>query len=69
MLKFGERLKELRLSKNLTQVALSKELNNKVTKSAICYWELNMRIPSLEAAWILADFFGVSIDYISGRED
>lgn len=69
MLKFSTRLKELREEKNLTQTQLSIELKGKITKSAISLWELNKRIPNLEAAAILAQFFGVSLDYIAGLED
>ena len=69
MLKFSERLKELREEKGLTQTQLAIELKAKITKSAISLWELNKRIPNLEAASILAQFFGVSLDYIAGLVD
>ncbi|MBR4999261.1 MAG: helix-turn-helix transcriptional regulator [Clostridia bacterium] len=69
MLKFAERLKELREDKGLTQTQLSLEVKCKITKSAISLWELNKRIPNLEAAAILAQFFGVTIDYLAGLED
>lgn len=37
---FSERLKELRLDKNLSQYQLAKELNCGITHSAISLWEL-----------------------------
>lgn len=67
MSKFSERLKELRLENSLTQEQLAKETG--LSRSAIEYWELNKRVPSLDAAIVLADFFKVSIDYLAGRED
>lgn len=69
MIKFGERLKELRTERGLTQRDLVKKINNKITQAAIAMWENNLRIPNLEAAAILAQFFGVSLDYIAGLED
>lgn len=65
--KFAERLKELRTEKGLSQ----KQLANKVNLSdvAICLWEQNKRVPNLDAVIALADFFNVTLDYISGRED
>ena len=67
--KFSNRLKELRLQKGLSQKDLEKELGGKITATAIGYWELNKRIPNLDAVIILADYFCVSLDYIAGRED
>lgn len=66
-MKFGERLKELRTERGLSQVDLSKKVN--FTRSAIGFWELNKRVPSLDAAIILAKYFDVSLDYIAGLED
>ena len=67
--RFAERLKELRIEAGLTQDQLSKALNNVITSSAIGLWELKKRTPNLDAVIILAEFFGVSLDYISGLED
>ena len=67
--KFAERLKELRIEKGLSQEQLSKAVNGQITPSAIGLWELNKRIPNLEAVIILAEYFGVSLDYMSGIED
>ena len=69
MNKFAERLKELRLENRLSQMELSKKLKNKITHSAIAMWETNKRVPNLDAVIILAQFFGVSLDYMAGLED
>ena len=42
----GERLKKLRISKNLTQEQLGKVLG--VTKASICCYEKGTRTPTLE---------------------
>lgn len=67
--KFSNRLKELRVEKKLSQGELAKELGNKITQSAIALWELDKRVPNLDAVIILADYFCVSLDYLAGRED
>lgn len=67
--KFAERLKELRLEKNLSQYQLARELNCEITHSAISLWELKQRSPNLEALIILATYFNVSLDYLVGMID
>ena len=62
-------MKELRLEKGLSQTQLSKQLNGKITPSAIGLWERNKRVPNLDAVIILAEYFCVSSDYIAGLED
>ena len=69
MNKFAERLKELREERKLSQVELANELNGKISPAAIGMWELNKRVPNLDAVIILAQFFGVSLDYLAGLED
>ena len=66
-LSFGERLKELRIEKNIGQVELAKTLN--VSKGIISLWENNLREPKLSNLIILANFFGVSLDFLAGIED
>ncbi|MBQ7880580.1 MAG: helix-turn-helix transcriptional regulator [Clostridia bacterium] len=66
---FSKRLKELRTEKGLSQHQLAKNLNHKITQSAIGLWERGKRIPNLDLVIILADYFCVSLDYIAGRED
>ena len=45
MKEFGERLKELRFEKNLSQSELAKELG--YTQPAIAKWENNLQIPNI----------------------
>ena len=64
---FAERLKELRLEKNLSLKELAKEIG--VSDIAISRWENELRIPNIESLVELAKFFGVSSDYLLGLED
>ena len=66
---FAERLKDLRISKGLTQKDLEKELEGKITASAIGWWETEKRIPKFDSVIIIAQYFGVSTDYLAGLED
>lgn len=64
MFDFGMRLQELRMSRNLSQAALGKKINR--SKSVICAYENNQRIPPLEVLTDIAVFFNVSLDYLVG---
>lgn len=67
MKKFAERLKELRLEKELSQAQLAKATG--LSHTAIVYWETEQRIPNANAVVILAAFFDVTTDYLLGVED
>ena len=69
MSKFAERLKELRIENNLTLKQLSKELGGKISSSAIQFWEAEKRIPNFDMVILIAQYFGVSTDYLAGLED
>ena len=63
----GERLKQLRKDKNLTQTELGNKIN--VTKVSISGYESGNRSPDTDTLQRLADFFEVSTDYLLGRTD
>ena len=67
MEKFAERIKKLRLSKNLTQIDVA--LGTRSTQASVARWEAGTSIPSIEVAVKLAKFFKVSTDYLLGLED
>ena len=69
IMKFAERLKELREEKGLTQSQLANELDGQITRPAIGLWEKGKRTPSLEAAIVLAIYFNVTLDYLAGLEN
>lgn len=64
---FSERLKELRIEKNVGQIELAKAIN--VSKGIISLWENDLREPKLSNLMALAKFFDVSIDYLAGLDN
>lgn len=66
-MEFSDRLKELRLSKNLSQMQLSVRTN--ISQSAIAKWELGKTEPMASAIITLAKFFNETADYLLGLED
>ena len=60
----GERLKELRNEKNLSQMELSKATG--ISQSSIARWELKKSEPTASDIIVLAKFFGESADYLLG---
>ena len=61
----GERLRELRKSKDLTQAQVADGIN--CTPAAYNRYETGERQPPIDALTKLADYFGVSLDYLVGR--
>lgn len=57
----------LRKTHNLTFEQLANELG--LVKQTINNWEKGIRIPSLEASILLAQYFSVSLDYLVGLSD
>lgn len=62
----GERIAQLRKSRSMSQFQLAKTLN--IATSTLGMYETNKRKPNMEMLEKLADFFGVSIDYLLDRE-
>ncbi len=62
----GKRIKELRIKKGLSQQQLGDIIG--VTKVSICGYENGTRIPSLETFELMSDLFGITTDYLLGRE-
>ena len=60
----GERIRMLRESVNLSQMELSL-----ISQSAIARYELNKTEPKASDIVKLADFFGVSADYLLGLSE
>lgn len=60
-------LKELRIDRNLTQKQLSEMLD--LSKNTVCEYEKGRAEPSIETLLKLSAIFGVSVDYLLGRED
>lgn len=66
-MEFKNRLKELRVAKNLSQMQLANLLG--VSQSAIAKWELGKTEPTASAIILVAKFFGESTDYVLGVVD
>ena len=64
---FGDTIKTLRISHNLSQVQLASELS--VSKQTISNWENNNILPSIDMLMKLAHFFSVSTDYLLELDD
>jgi transcriptional regulator with XRE-family HTH domain len=64
---FGDRIKQLRFAKDMSQGDLAKALH--VAQTTVSQWESNDRKPSIDTLSQIADYFGVSTDYILGRTD
>lgn len=62
----GERIAQLRKNRSMSQFQLAKTLN--IATSTLGMYETNKRKPNMEMLEKLADFFGVSLDYLLGRE-
>ena len=65
---FSERLKELRESKGLTMVDLSRRMGS-ISQAALSNYEAGTRKPGLEILMELAYFFNCSMDYLAGKTD
>lgn len=59
---FGDTVKSLRLSHNLSQVQLASALN--VSKQTVSNWENNNILPSIEMLIKISRYFSVSADFL-----
>ena len=64
---FGERLRELRCLKGMTQKDFAKVLN--VSGNTIHCWETDKQEPSMYMLIVISNFFDVSLDYLFGKSD
>ncbi len=60
-------IQELRELHGISQTELAKQLG--VVRSTICQYEKGNRQPDTATLLKLADFFGVSVDYLLGRNE
>jgi transcriptional regulator with XRE-family HTH domain len=61
------RLKELRIEKSLLQSDIAKIINK--SERTVGFYETGERDMNTETLATLADYFGVSIDYLLGKSD
>ena len=62
----SERIRELRKSSGLTQIEFAQKLN--VSHATVAMWETEKRTPGIETIKKIAEFFGVSVDYLTGSK-
>lgn len=65
-MKFNERFKYLRKSKNLTQKQMAEILS--ITENQCQRYEYGSTLPTVIGLIAIADYFDVSIDYLVGRD-
>lgn len=63
----GEKIRELRKQKKLTQIQLADKLNT--TQKQISKWEIGYLEPNIEAIRKIAIFFDVTSDFLLDLED
>lgn len=61
------RIRELRVDCGLQQKQIAQDLH--LSKQAYSNYELGQREPSIDMLLKLADYFGVTVDYLIGRDD
>ncbi len=63
----GERIRQLRTARNISQVTLARHLS--VTKQSVSNWENDNIQPSIDMLVQIAQYFSVSTDYLLGLDD
>lgn len=63
---FGEKLVQLRRARGLSQEALAEAVG--VSRQAVSKWELGTAAPEVDKIIALADFYGVTTDYLLRAE-
>ena len=64
---FGDNLERIRKDKKVSQAKLGAALG--LTQQMISSYEKGMSSPNIEVLVKIADYFGVSIDFLVGRAD
>ena len=64
---FSVALRELRKQKKLSQSALAEIVG--MSQATVASWENGTRKPDVETVSYLADYFGVTVDYLMGRDE
>ena len=64
---FGNTLRGLISEKEINQKELARKID--VDPSVVSLWLSGKRMPNADSLCRLADYFGVSVDFLLGRED
>lgn len=63
----GEKIKNLRNAKGLTQIGFANQFQ--ISNGTIAMWETNKRQPDINTLCKISNFFDVSVDYLVGNTD
>ena len=63
---FAEKMKQARINTGFTQREVARDTG--IPQSTIAYIETGKREPDIEKLGILADFYGVSLDWLIGTK-
>ena len=66
MSKFSDNFKTMRKHRNLTQEQIAEALG--VSCQAVSKWEISSSYPDISLLPIIADYFGVSVDFLIGHD-
>lgn len=64
---FASRLRQIRISRGITAVKSSTDLG--LSRAAISQFESGVNLPTSKTLYALADYFDVSLDYLTGRSN
>lgn len=64
---FTERVKSLIKERGITQDQFNKDVD--ISKNTLSYWEKEGRLPKPRKLQEIADYFSVSVEYLTGEED
>ena len=62
----GEALREKRIERGKSQLQLAKETG--ISQQNISRWEKGQMLPSIEFCIALADYYGITLDELVGRD-
>ena len=63
---FSEKITELRKRSGLSQEQFGDKIG--VSRQAVSKWEMAQSVPDINKVMLMADFFGVTADYLLGRD-
>ncbi len=65
-MKYGESLKQIRMMNEISQTELAKKTG--ISQQNISNWENDVYLPNIDFCVKLADFYGITLDELVGRE-
>lgn len=67
MIKYGENLKEIRISNGKTLLEVEKDTH--ISNQNLSRWENEKVLPNIDFCVQLADYYGISLDELVGRDN